>query len=127
MKYSYRDAMVASMVKIHRQVKSTTEVHAKRTGKRHFVSPRDYLDFIRHFQKLYDGKRRELEDQQLHLNIGLDKLKQTEEDVDKLRKGLAVKEAELTKKNKEAGEKLQSIVAEQAEAEQQKTVIDLET
>ena len=52
MKYSYRDAMVSCMVKIHRLVKTATETHGKRTGRRHFVSPRDYLDFIRHFQKL---------------------------------------------------------------------------
>ncbi len=59
----------------------------------------------------------------MHLNIGLDKLRQTEEDVEALRRGLAVKEAELTLKNKEASDKLQTIIAEQAEAEQQKTVI----
>lgn len=70
----------------------------------------------------FESKRRELEDQQLHLNIGLDRLRQTEEDVEALRKGLAVKETELTIKNKEASDKLQKIVAEQAEAEQQKTV-----
>lgn len=70
----------------------------------------------------YESKRRELEEQQLHLNIGLDTLVQTERDVEVLRNGLAVKEAELSAKNKEASEKLQKIVAEQAEAEQQKLV-----
>ena len=58
----------------------------------------------------------------MHLNIGLDRLRQTEDDVESLRKGLAVKEAELAHKNKEASDKLQVIVADQAEAEQQKAV-----
>lgn len=52
LKYTYRDAMVGCMVRIHRLVRSATDKYTKRTGNRHFVSPRDYLDFIRHFQKL---------------------------------------------------------------------------
>lgn len=122
MKFTYRDGMVGSMVRIHRLVRSAAESNGKRTGRRHFVSPRDYLDFIKHFQKLYASKRAQLEDQQLHLNVGLDRLRQTEDEVTTLRRGLAVKEAELAAKNKEASNKLQSIVAEQAEAEQTKAV-----
>ena len=45
---------------------------------------RDYLDYISFFKEIYNKKKSELEEQQLHLSQGLDKLKETEETVFKL-------------------------------------------
>lgn len=63
--FTYRDAVVSCLVRVHRIVRAATERLGKRTGRRTFVSPRDYLDLIQHYRKLYESKRRELEDQQV--------------------------------------------------------------
>ena len=49
------------------------------------VTPRQYLDFISHFTKLYTQKREELEQQQLHLNTGLGKIRETESQVEDMK------------------------------------------
>lgn len=56
---------------------------------------RHYLDFINHFVKLYNEKRSELEEQQLHLNVGLGKIAETVEQVEQMQKSLAIKNQEL--------------------------------
>ena len=55
------------------------------------VPGRHYLDFINHFVKLYNEKRADLEEQQLHLNVGLNKIAETVEQVEEMQKSLAVK------------------------------------
>lgn len=57
---------------------------------KHFVC-RHYLDFINHFVKLHREKCSELEEQQLHLNVGLGKIAETVEQVEEMQKSLAVK------------------------------------
>lgn len=71
--------------------------------------------------RLYNEKRNELEEQQRHLHVGLDKLRDTVTQVEELRKSLAVKRTQLEAKNAEANEKLQRMVKDQQEAEQKKT------
>lgn len=59
-----------------------------------------------------------LEDQQYHLNVGLDKLKQTETQVLEMQGSLDLKKAELEKKEKEASEKMTLIVQEKTKAKE---------
>lgn len=76
---------------------------------------------INHYVRLYTEKRDELEEQQRHLHVGLDKLKDTVTQVEDLRKSLAIKRSQLQVKDAEANEKLKRMVADQQEAEQKKT------
>jgi len=55
----------------------------------------DYLFQV----KLYNEKRSELEEQQLHLNVGLSKIRDTFNQVEELQKSLSVKRARLHEKN----------------------------
>lgn len=75
---------------------------------------------VNHYVSLFNEKREELEEQQRHLNVGLDKLKDTVEQVDQLQKSLAVKRGQLQAKNQEANLKLRQMVADQQEAEAKK-------
>lgn len=84
------------------------------------ITPRHYLDFINHFVKLHKEKRVELEEQQLHLNVGLSKIAETVEQVEEMQKSLAVKSIELNAKNEAANAKLQQMFKEQHEAEKRK-------
>lgn len=70
--------------------------------------------------RLHNEKREELEEQQRHLHVGLDKLRDTVEQVEDLRKSLAIKRSQLEAKNLEANAKLKQMVADQQEAEQKK-------
>jgi len=104
------EAVIATLVFIHENVRSagggtggstggstgggsgTGSRTASRTSssnqKTHkFVSPRDYIDFIKHVVEIHKEKRNQLEEQQLHLNIGLDKLKDTAVQVSELQQG----------------------------------------
>ena len=73
-----------------------------------------------HFAKLYNEKRSELEDQQVHLRLGLSKITETVEQVEELQKSLAVKRTELEKKNNEANQKLKQMMNDKQEAEKKK-------
>lgn len=75
---------------------------------------------INHYVRLYSEKRDELEEQQRHLHVGLDKLRDTVTQVEDLRKSLAIKRTQLEAKNAEANEKLKQMVSDQQEAEQKK-------
>ncbi|GLD93495.1 hypothetical protein PINS_up002087 [Pythium insidiosum] len=115
-----RDGLVATIVQFHHAVLAHMRRLQKRHAKYNHLSPRDYLEFIRHFVSLYSEKRAQLEDQQLHLNVGVQKLKATHEQVAELQKQLAIKERELKKKDAEANEKLQQMIREQNEAQEKK-------
>ncbi|THH01513.1 hypothetical protein EW026_g1200 [Hermanssonia centrifuga] len=77
-------------------------------------------DCINHYVRLYNEKRDELEEQQRHLHVGLDKLRDTVTQVEDLRKSLAIKRSQLQAKDAEANEKLKRMVADQQEAEHKK-------
>ncbi|KAG0049018.1 hypothetical protein BGZ83_006135 [Gryganskiella cystojenkinii] len=117
---THRHAIVNAFVYVHQSLYEINAKLSKRNGKRGYVTPRHYLDFIRHYVRLYNEKREDLEEQQRHLNVGLDKLKDTVVKVEELRKNLAIKKNELELKNRQANDKLQKMVADQQEAEKKK-------
>ena len=49
--------------------------------------------------KLYNEKRQDLEEQQLHLNVGLQKIRETVEQVEELQASLSIKKNELEQGN----------------------------
>jgi dynein heavy chain 1, cytosolic len=117
----HRDAVVNSMVYIHYSLQRFNAKLLKQQGKATFLTPRHFLDFVAQYVKLYTEKREDLEEQQRHLNVGLEKLRDTVDKVRDLRVSLAEKKGQLERKDAEANEKLQRMVADQREAEQRKT------
>jgi dynein heavy chain 1 len=87
---------------------------------RTFLSPRDYLALINNFVACVNEQRGKVEDDQLHVNAGLSKLQQTQENVAELKIGLAAKSTELREKETLANNKLQQMVADQNEAQKRK-------
>jgi dynein heavy chain 1, cytosolic len=120
--HGLRQAVVAALVSLHKIAKSTADKSASDTSSitRTFLSPRDYLALIQNFVNCLNARRESVEDEQLHVNAGLDKLRQTQENVADLKEGLGAKTAELRKKESLANEKLQQMVADQNEAEKRK-------
>ncbi len=117
---SYRDAVINSMVYVHHSLRRFNQRLLKQQGRKTFLTPRHFLDFVDQCVRLFNEKREDLEEQQRHLNVGLEKLKDTVVKVRDLRASLAQKKNQLEKKDAEANEKLQRMVADQREAEQRK-------
>ncbi|PWN29711.1 hypothetical protein BDZ90DRAFT_230565 [Jaminaea rosea] len=111
---------IDSLVYIHYSAYSAAERLHRRQGKKIHLGPRYFLDMINHYVALSNEKRGNLEEEQRHLNVGLDKLQETVTAVSDLQKSLAVKRTQLTAKDKEANEKLQNMVAGQKQTEEQK-------
>jgi len=122
---THREAVVNAMVYVHRSLSEVNQRLAKRQGRVNHVTPRHYLDFIQHYVKLFNAKREDLEEQQLHLNGGLKKLRETFENVEELQKSLASKTVELQRKTTEANDKLQQMVHDQQEAEKKKATSEV--
>lgn len=124
---THRNAIINAFVFVHQSLYAMNTKVSKRQGKLNYVTPRHYLDFINHYVRLFQEKREDLEDQQRHLNIGLDRLKDTVSKVEELRKSLAIQKTELETKNTLANEKLQKMLADQQEAmEKQKTSLEIQ-
>jgi dynein heavy chain 1, cytosolic len=122
---SHREAIINAMVYIHESVREINSELRQRRGFVTFLTPRHYLDFVHHYVRLYLEKREDLEEQQRHLNVGLEKLNDTVKKVSELRTSLAEKQKQLEQTNSEANAKLQQMVADQKETEQ-KRVASLE-
>lgn len=117
---THRDAIINAFVHIHCSLHSANQRLIKRGQRCTVITPRHYLDFINHFVKLYMEKCADLEEQQLHLNVGLGKIAETVEQVEEMQRSLADKSRELQAKNDAANQKLKQMVVDQQEAERQK-------
>jgi dynein heavy chain 1 len=117
---THRDAIVNSMVFVHQTLHRANEKLVKRGERLIATTPRHYLDFISHYTKLFNEKRSDLEDQQLHLNVGLQKIRETVSQVENLQKSLSLKSQELEAKNALANQKLKQMLADQQEAEKKR-------
>ena len=115
-----RSAIVNICQDVHKSIDAVNKRMASIAGRTMFLTPRHYLDFINQFVKLFTEKQGDLQDQERHLNVGLEKLRATVEQVAELRKSLDAKQAELSTKNAEANEKLQKMLVDQRDAEFQK-------
>ncbi|CAJ0587193.1 unnamed protein product, partial [Mesorhabditis spiculigera] len=116
----YEDAVVNTMVLAHNAVKKFNLSESKRGHRTMAITPRHFLDCIRHYTRLYRDKYRELQEEKQHLNIGLDKIKETEEQVLELQKSLSQKSNELEEKKAEANKKLKQMLLDQQKAEEEK-------
>jgi len=117
---SHREAVVNAMVYIHYSLHRFNTKLQKQQNKTTYLTPRHFLDFVAQYVKLYNEKREDLEEQQRHLNVGLEKLKDTVDKVRELRTSLAEKQGQLERKSAEANEKLRRMVADQQETEQKR-------
>ena len=115
-----RSAVVGSLMFVHEAVRKVCERQAQQHDQLLFVTPRHYIDFIQQFVRVFAEKRAEIEEQQLHLNVGLRRLTETQGAVQELSVSLGVKGEELALKEAQANEKLQQMVHDQQEAEKQK-------
>ena len=104
--------LVDSITSYHMIIKDLNDKLQKNAKKFNYITPRDFLDFIKHFTNLQKEKNEELNEQQVHINKGLQKIIETEEIVSKMKESLAKKNEELKIKQKETKEKFDQIMAD---------------
>jgi dynein heavy chain 1 len=107
-------------VHVHNTVRRVNEMESRKGHRVTAVTPRHFLDFIQHYTNIFHEKRRDLEEEKLHLNIGLNKIGETEEQVKELQKSLQQKGTELKEKQSAANAKLKEMLADQQQAEKEK-------
>jgi len=110
------------IVRLHSAVRDVNKKLMKSAKKFNYITPRDFLDFIKHFIELKADKQSELVELQGHLNRGLDKLKESGEQVVTMQGTLRAYQDDLLVREQAAKEKLAVILKEQAQAEKQKDV-----
>jgi dynein heavy chain 1 len=86
------------IVQMHMAVRDTNLKLSKAAKKFNFITPRDFLNFIKQFIALYAEKKGNLEEQQDHLQVGITKLKNTEQSVAELSQKLKSYDIELKNK-----------------------------
>ncbi|CAG8831848.1 14097_t:CDS:2, partial [Gigaspora margarita] len=112
---TYRSAIVNAFIFVHKSLYEINSKLNKRQGCYNYVTPCHYLDFINHYEQLFNEKCDDFDKQQRHLNIGLDKFKEIASTVDKLRSDLATKNQEIQNKDREANEIFKKLLEDNSE------------
>lgn len=115
---THRVAINNAFVYVHQTLHKMYERMRKRNQRVTYITPRHYLDFINHFVKLYHEKCFELQEEQRHLTVGLNRINETVEQVEEMQSSLKIKSAELEAKNREAQSKMENIIQNREEARQ---------
>ena len=111
-----REAIVACFSRILSGVRKMSNKLGKTLGRKHYVSPRDYVDMVNKFNSTVRAKKSELVDQQKHIKNGLRKLEETKEQVVQMQADMERYSDLLKEKDREANEKLNQVVENQQDA-----------
>ncbi|KAJ3260954.1 hypothetical protein HK103_006909 [Boothiomyces macroporosus] len=116
--FTLRSVLLDACIFVHHCSKQVNHTLSVKKQKTHiFLTPRQYIDFVTNFCKIYQEKRSQLEDRQRHLIVGLERLRETLVKVGELGASLEEKKKELEIKTAQANEKLKKMVEDQQEAE----------
>lgn len=115
---THRDAINNAFVYVHQTLHKIYERMRKRNQQVTYITPRHYLDFINQYVKLFHEKCSELQEEQRHLTVGLNRINETVEQVEEMQASLKVKGTELEAKNREAQSKMENIIQNREEARQ---------
>lgn len=107
------------MVLIHQEIRAVNKGLKKQAQINNVISPRDFMDFIRHFQRLVQEKTKTFQETEGHYGEGIRTIEQTENSVSVLRQELTVFSQELEIKKENANIKLEQIIDQKRESNNQ--------
>lgn len=116
----HREAIVDTIVWIHFGASDLGHRVRAWTEREYHPSPQHLLALLASFRDIVREQREQLEDQQRFRLVGLDKLHETVEQVEKLQASLSTKQERLHLANDEANDRLQRMVEQQQAAEQKR-------
>ena len=112
------------IVDMHARVRDINIKFSKSAKKFNYITPRDFLDFIKHFVELTQEKRTELEELQGHLEVGISKLRNTEQQVQELGQKLQHYDTQLREKQIEADKQMKLLTSETRKVEQKTEIAE---
>ena len=119
---SIQDAIVDVGMFVHAAAQDVFQLLKRNGNSSAYITPKNYLDFVKCVVLLLEQKRDESNERQNHLIVGLDRLKETLTQVEELRISLRSKNEVLECKTNQANEKLKIMVGDQQEAENKRAV-----
>ncbi|XP_064351341.1 dynein axonemal heavy chain 9 [Camelus dromedarius] len=114
------------MAFVHTSVNQTSQSYLSNEQRYNYTTPKSFLEFIRLYQSLLCGKRRQLESRTQRLESGLRKLHGTAAQVDDLKAKLATQQVELKQKNEDADKLIQVVGVETDKVSREKAVANEE-
>ncbi|ODQ81979.1 hypothetical protein BABINDRAFT_160194 [Babjeviella inositovora NRRL Y-12698] len=120
-----RDMLQLSPIDSNGVADAMVDIHRSRSDST--VTPGFFIQFIRTFKEVFKRQGATLEDHQRHVNMGLDKLRETVLKVKHLKESLSTKKESLTAKESAARSMLSVMLNDQNEAERrQEASLDIQ-
>ena len=126
-----RPSISQFMAHVHQTVTDMSIIYKNNDKRFNYTTPKSFLELINLYSRVLENKDKELIEKIKRLENGLEKLRETGEQVDALKQQLAVQEIELAAKNQEADELIkivgietEKVTKEKASADQEKLKVD---
>eukprot|EP01018_Ginkgo_biloba_P007241 Gb_31253 [translate_table: standard] len=120
-------SIVKVFVFIHQSVERRSKEFYEELRRYNYVTPTSYLELLTTYIKLFDEKKEELEQLRSRLEVGLDKLKTTAQEVEVMQKELVVLQPVLETTVKEANEMMITITEDKKKADVTKQEVNFST
>lgn len=118
-----REALVTNMGSIHQCVVATSDEYLTKRRRHVFQTPRSYLHFLATYKTLYADKLSEIRRSESAINVGLQKLVQGAQDVEKMKVILKDEEAKLVAAEAAATKMLETLQVKSLEAKKESDVV----
>ncbi|XP_033341681.2 dynein heavy chain at 93AB [Megalopta genalis] len=123
---SYRDSAAKFMAHAHTSVNAASRHYLASERRYNYTTPKSFLEQISLYTRLLKTKSKELRGRVARLENGLEKLRSTAVQVDKLKEKLAVQEVELQQKNDAADALIAIVGVETEKVQKEKALADEE-
>ncbi|KYN05431.1 Dynein beta chain, ciliary [Cyphomyrmex costatus] len=123
---TYRESAAKFMAHAHTSVNIASRHYLSSERRYNYTTPKSFLEQISLYTRLLKTKTSELRARVVRLENGLDKLRSTAVQVDKLKKKLAVQEVELQQKNDAADALIAIVGVETEKVQKEKAIADEE-
>uniref|UniRef100_A0A182IVR3 Dynein beta chain, ciliary n=4 Tax=Anopheles atroparvus TaxID=41427 RepID=A0A182IVR3_ANOAO len=121
-----KDSIARFMAYVHTSVNSMSKVYLQNERRYNYTTPKSYLEQISLYDKLLKEKHGELRKKVERLENGLEKLRNTADQVAALKQKLAVQEIELKEKNDAADALIEIVGIETEKVQTEKAIADEE-
>ena len=125
--FSFPEELPGSMASLHDSAARTADEMKSSVQRYNYVTPTNYLEFIRTFKNIYRTKRTELDSQKGKLSGGLKKLQAASDQVASMRLSLEKKQMVVTESQNKCEIMLEQIMMDKNRTEQQQQSIEMES
>ena len=117
-----RDSIALHMAEVHLSIGEANKDFLSMERRFNYTTPTSYLELISFYKLLLDKKRDKITDQINRLEIGLQTMKSTTEQVEGLQKLLEIKMVDVEKEKEKTNELIEIVGRESLEAEKEQEI-----